>query len=64
MAAVFLFMGLTMYDVQRIKKQYVYYANVNDEDMMEKLSIMGALELYLDFINMFLYVLRITGRRK
>jgi len=62
--AVFLFMGLTLYDVQKIKKMYIYYANNNDEDMMEKLTILGALELYLDFINMFLYVLRIVGKRK
>jgi hypothetical protein len=62
--AVFLFMGLTLYDVQKIKKMYLHYAETNDENMMEKLTILGALELYLDFINMFLYILRIVGRRK
>ncbi len=65
--AVLLFMGLTAYDVQKIKK--LYFAA--EQGMMgepvgmtNKLSIYCALELYLDFINMFLYILRILGRNR
>ena len=58
---VFLFAGLTVYDTQKIKM--VYY-QVQGSDMMGKAVIMGALTLYLDFINLFLFLLRFMGDRR
>ncbi len=55
-----IFMGLTAYDMQKIKAFHAAYGN--DPAMSKKMSIMGALQLYLDFINIFLYLLRIVGR--
>ncbi len=55
---VLLFAGLTAYDTQRIKSMY---AHVAGSDMMGKTVVMGALQLYLDFINMFLFLLRFMG---
>jgi hypothetical protein len=57
-----IFLGLTAYDTQKIKYYYNYYQN--DSEMLKKASIISALQLYLDFINLFLYLLRILGRRK
>ena len=56
-----LFMGLTAYDTQMLKHHYAYFGG--DAAMLHKASIIGALNLYLDFINIFLYILRILGRR-
>ncbi len=61
-AGIALFMGLTAFDIQKIKAYHSVYAH--DEQMVKKMSIMGALQLYLDFINIFLYLLRLLGRRK
>lgn len=61
-AGLFLFLIITAYDVQKIKRNYAIARTSGDT--LEKLSIYGALELYLDFINIFLYVLRILGRKK
>ena len=58
---VLLFAGLTAYDTQKIKSMYAYVAGT---DMMGKTVIMGALTLYLDFINMFLFLLRFLGSRE
>ena len=58
---VLLFAGLTAYDTQKIKS---VYAQVAGTDMMGKTVIMGALSLYLDFINMFLFLLRFMGDRR
>jgi len=58
---VAIFVGLTAYDTQKLKN-LGSQGFVNDESM-EKMSIMGALTLYLDFINMFLFLLRIFGNR-
>ena len=58
---LFLFMGLTAYDTQMLKHHYAYFGG--DAAMLHKASIIGALNLYLDFINIFLYVLRLLGRR-
>jgi FtsH-binding integral membrane protein len=55
---VLIFAGLTAYDTQKIKSMYSYVAGT---DMMGKVVIMGALNLYLDFINMFLFLLRLFG---
>ena len=57
---VLLFAGLTAYDTQKIKSMYAYVAGT---DMMGKSVVMGALTLYLDFINMFLFLLRFMGDR-
>jgi FtsH-binding integral membrane protein len=58
---VLLFAGLTAYDTQRIKSMYM----VSDShDVAQKKSIFGALTLYLDFINMFLFLLRLMGNRQ
>lgn len=56
-----LFMGLTAYDTQMLKHHYAYFGG--DAAMLHKASIIGALNLYLDFINIFLYIVRILGRR-
>lgn len=54
-----LFMLLTAYDTQKLRQVYAYYAG--DSELAEKASIYGALTLYLDFINIFLYVVRLLG---
>jgi FtsH-binding integral membrane protein len=58
---VLLFAGLTAYDTQRIKSMYAYVAG---SEMMGKVVIMGALSLYLDFINMFMFLLQFMGQRR
>ena len=58
---VLLFAGLTAYDTQRIKNMYFQVAG---SDMMGKVVIMGALSLYLDFINMFQFLLAFMGDRR
>ena len=58
---VLLFAGLTAYDTQKIKSMYAYVAGT---DMMGKVVIMGALNLYLDFINMFQFLLSFMGDRR
>ena len=58
---VLLFAGLTAYDTQRIKSMYAYVAGT---DMMGKTVIMGALSLYLDFVNMFTFLLQFLGNRE
>lgn len=55
---VLLFAGLTAYDTQRIKESYF---EADGADVVSKKAIMGALSLYLDFINMFLFLLRLFG---
>jgi FtsH-binding integral membrane protein len=58
---VLLFAGLTAYDTQKIKSMYAYVAG---SDMMGKVVIMGALNLYLDFVNMFTFLLQFMGDRR
>ena len=53
------FMLLTAYDTQKLQQMYAYYAG--NSELAEKASIYGALTLYLDFINIFLYVVRLLG---
>lgn len=60
---VAVFVGLTAYDVQKLKR-ISFSANELGEVQMSKLAVIGALTLYLDFINLFLYLLRLFGRRK
>ena len=60
---VLLFAGLTAYDSQRIKENLQQYGGeVNDTT--QKIALMGALSLYLDFINLFLYLLRFLGKAR
>jgi hypothetical protein len=58
---VFVFIGLTAYDTQRIKQAYY---QTGDEEMTSKMAVMGALNLYMDFINLFLMLLRFFGDRR
>jgi uncharacterized protein len=58
---VLIFAGLTAYDTQRLKETYAHVAGT---DMMGKVVIMGALSLYLDFINMFQFLLMFLGDRR
>ena len=55
---VLIFTGLTAYDTQKIKESYSEHYGA---DVMAKNAIMGALSLYLDFINLFLFLLRLFG---
>ena len=59
---VLIFMGFTIYDNNKIKKSY--YAFSGNAEALEKLSIIGALQMYLDYINLFLYLLRLFGKRR
>ena len=62
-AGVVIFTGLIAYDVNRIK--FISYQLADgDNEAMEKMGVIGALNLYLDFINLFIYILRIFGRKK
>lgn len=60
--SVFIFAGLTAYDTQKLKS--IYYSNNMSYDGQGKAAIMGALSLYLDFINMFIALLRLLGDRR
>ena len=55
---VLIFTGLTAFDTQKIKE---WYAETDGADVMAKKAIYGALNLYLDFINLFLFILRFMG---
>ncbi len=57
---VLIFAGLTAYDTQRIKSEYFYFAG---HEALGKIAIMGALNLYLDFVNMFQFLLSFLGDR-
>jgi FtsH-binding integral membrane protein len=59
---VLLFAGLTAYDTQKIKS--IYFQVAGHGEAMAKTAVMGALSLYLDFINMFLFLLRFMGDRR
>jgi FtsH-binding integral membrane protein len=61
---VLVFVGLTAYDTQIIKTWNKEAAYTADESIFIRISIMGALKLYLDFINLFLFFLRFFGRRR
>lgn len=62
MLGIFLFLVFTAYDTKKIQGYHAYYAQ--KPEMAAKASIFAALQLYLDFINLFLYLLRILGRRR
>ena len=62
-AGVLIFIGLTAYDAQKIKMMYLNGSDGTAE-VNRKLAVIGALTLYLDFVNLFLYLLRLFGRRR
>ncbi|KUJ76973.1 hypothetical protein AVO45_10840 [Ruegeria marisrubri] len=61
---VLIFAGLTAYDTQNIKTTYIQHAAHGDQEWLGKAAIMGALSLYLDFINMFMFLLQLFGNRE
>lgn len=61
-AGVVIFVGLTAYDTQKLKHLYLEYGAA--DDMGHKLALFGALTLYLDFVNLFLMLLRLLGDRR
>ncbi|SMX32550.1 Bax inhibitor-1/YccA family protein [Actibacterium lipolyticum] len=61
---VLIFAGLTAYDTQKIKTDYLAHAHAMDEEWLAKSAIMGALNLYLDFINLFMFLLQFLGNRE
>ncbi len=62
-AGVLIFSGLTMWDAQKVK-MLAHAEGGMDSTTRNKVALMGALELYLDFINLFIYLLRILGRSR
>ena len=60
---VLIFAGLTAFDTQNIKNTYLQLAN-SDRDFLGKAAIMGALQLYLDFLNLFMFLLQFMGNRE
>ena len=61
---VIIFVGLTAYDTQKIKQMLQYSSYYGISEQTQKMALLGSLTLYLDFINMFLYLLRIFGNRE
>jgi hypothetical protein len=61
---VLLFAGLTAYDTQKIKGLYLQHAQTGDAEWLGKSAVMGALTLYLDFINLFMFMLRFMGNSR
>ncbi|GFE48495.1 membrane protein [Roseobacter cerasinus] len=61
---VLIFAGLTAYDTQNIKNTYLAHAHHGDQEWLQKSGIMGALSLYLNFINMFMMLLQLFGNRE
>ena len=59
---VLIFAGLTVYDTQRLKNEYDMVAG--NAAVMARMTIMGALSLYLNFINMFMFLLQFLGNRE
>lgn len=61
-AGVIIFTGLAAFDTQKIKQMFIQYGSA--DEMGNKIALFGALTLYLDFINLFLFLLRILGDRR
>lgn len=61
---VLIFAGLTAYDTQKIKVDYIQHAHAMDGEWLAKSAIMGALSLYLDFVNLFMFLLQFMGSRE
>ncbi|MBQ3764770.1 MAG: Bax inhibitor-1/YccA family protein, partial [Synergistaceae bacterium] len=60
---IIVFMGLTAYDTAKIKS-IAESSGMNDGEAVGKVAVIGALALYLDFINLFLYLIRLFGKRR
>ena len=58
---VALFVGLTAWDTQKIKRMLAQADDINED--AQKIALLGALTLYLDFVNLFLYLLRLLGKK-
>ena len=63
-AGTFLFLGLTVFNMQRIRRITATAIQRGDGHLESHLGILGALSLYLDFINLFLFLLQLGGRRR
>lgn len=61
-AGVLIFAGLTAYDTQWIKKQAASFSSIGGEQAIGRIALIGAFHLFLDFVNLFLFLLRIFGR--
>ncbi|KAF0125841.1 MAG: hypothetical protein FD152_2721, partial [Xanthobacteraceae bacterium] len=62
---VLVFAGLTAYDTQNIKNEYIYsLAYANDGSIVQKAAIFGALQLYMDFVGMFQFLMSLLGSRE
>jgi FtsH-binding integral membrane protein len=61
---VLIFAGLTAYDTQKIKTNYVAHAHAGDQEWLDKSAYAGALNLYLDFLNLFMFLLHFMGGRE
>ncbi|RRD38769.1 Bax inhibitor-1/YccA family protein [Leptotrichia sp. OH3620_COT-345] len=61
---VVIFIIYTAYDINRIKNNVIAYAIEEDMTILDRIEIHGALSLYLDFVNLFIYILRIIGKKK
>ncbi len=61
---VLIFAALTAYDTQSIKNEYIQHAASGDQEWLDKSAVMGSLRLYLDFINMFMFLLQFLGQRE
>ena len=59
-----IFIGLTAWDSQKIKKILIEESQYGVDEHSQKIALLGALELYLDFVNLFIYILRIFGNKK
>ena len=59
-----IFAGLTAYDTQRLKNEYIQMAHYGESEWLAKSAIMGALSLYLNFLNMFMFLLQFMGSRE
>ena len=60
---VLIFAGLTAYDTQKLKNEYLAHAHAMDAEWLAKSAIIGALNLYLDFVNLFMFLLQFLGNR-
>ena len=63
-AGVLIFCGLTAYDTQKIRTMMIERSTSENYEVGMKLALLGSLTLYLDFVNMFLYLARLFGRRR
>lgn len=61
---VLVFVGLTAYDTQKIKTMLIEYSEAGITDQTNKLALLGSLSLYLDFVNLFLYLLNLFGKKR